>query len=82
MGDFTFTIDVQVDPDDGLVHVACRELQGCHTFAETEPEALDRIAEVIVDHLALRLRRCIDEELREIRTSPAEAHSHALRIQA
>lgn len=73
MDNLTFTLDVRVDPDDGLVHVECRELQGCHTFGETEQEALERIAEVIIDHLGLRLRQRIDE-ITECTRSPSDHH--------
>ncbi|MEA3203837.1 MAG: HicB like antitoxin of bacterial toxin-antitoxin system [Thermoplasmata archaeon] len=41
--------------EDGLYYAACLDLQGCHTFGATRAQAIERIKEVILDHLQSRL---------------------------
>ncbi len=51
-----FRVQIDHDKDDGLYYVRCLDLQGCHTFGSTRKEALARIQEVILDHLAARFQ--------------------------
>ena len=44
-----------VDRQDGLVYARCLTLQGCHTFGRTREEALEKMREAIVAHLAVAL---------------------------
>lgn len=52
--DLRFQVKIEHDAEDGLYYVQCLDLQGCHTFGETREQALDRIQEVILDHLQAR----------------------------
>ncbi|MEK6986090.1 MAG: type II toxin-antitoxin system HicB family antitoxin [Candidatus Thermoplasmatota archaeon] len=52
--DLKFRVQIDHDAEDGLYYAQCLDLQGCHTFGENRAEALDRIQEVILDHLQAR----------------------------
>jgi predicted RNase H-like HicB family nuclease len=75
-----FTVDVRKDPDDGFVHVECRELQGCHTFTETEEAVLDKITDVILDHLHARVRNDLKRGIEGDHPSAPDGHSHVVEI--
>ncbi len=49
-----FRVQIDHDEQDGLYYVRCLDLQGCHTFGKTRKKALERIQEVILDHLQAR----------------------------
>ena len=51
MAHATFAVRIDHDEEDGLFYARCLDLQGCHTFGATRTEALERIKEVILDHL-------------------------------
>jgi len=51
-----FQVQIDHDREDGLFYARCLDLAGCHTFAKTRKEALARIQEVILDHLAARFQ--------------------------
>lgn len=51
----SFPVRLERDPEDGLFYVRCLSLQGCHTFGRTREEALEKIREAIVAHLAVAL---------------------------
>jgi predicted RNase H-like HicB family nuclease len=51
----SFPVRLERDPEDGLVYARCLSLQGCHTFGRTREEALEKMREAIVAHLAVSL---------------------------
>ena len=50
-----FRIRIRQDPEDGLFYVQCLDLQGCHTFGKSRSDAIEKIREAIVGHLAVSL---------------------------
>ena len=56
MSNYRFTYVIERD-EDGRYVASCPALQGCYTEGETEDEARRNIAEVIRDHVELRIAR-------------------------
>lgn len=56
MGVVRFQVRIERDPEDRLYYADCLDLQGCHTFGKSRKEALERIQEVILDHLQARFQ--------------------------
>ena len=69
---YEFTVILERD-EDGNVIAICPALQGCHTAADTEEEALDLIQDAIRLHLEARLAlgEPINEEIGAQRVSVA-----------
>lgn len=49
----TFRVKLSFDKADKLWYADCLDLQGCHTFGETQAQALTNIGNVIADRIVL-----------------------------
>jgi len=57
---WTFTVVVEPDPDDGGYVVHCPALKGCWSQGETPEEALHNIVDAISGWLAVHIERSLD----------------------
>ena len=53
--DLKFRVTLSYDENDRMWFADCLDLQGCHTVGDTEAEALDNLAEVVLDRVAAGL---------------------------